>query len=346
MIEGLTYNDITLIPRFSSIESRADCDTSTNLAGLKLNVPIISSNMDTVTDYTVAKLMREQGGIGCLHRFWSIESQVHQYKHSPSETIQAVGIGDKELDRALALYEAGARFFRLDVAHAANTNVVNAFNRLVERFPDAKFFVGNFADYDGYAEFLSWAARTPDALLVGVGSGAACSTRVVTGHGVPMVTALDSFKTKRYWGIEMPPIIADGGINNSGDIAKALAVGADAVMIGSLIAATEESPALNYSEPDETGRYPKVTRKQYRGSASYESYQAQGKQAAHRTPEGESMWLPVSGTLEQLITNLKAGLQSAMSYTGAKNLEDFKALAKYTTVSHASYIEGLPRNKR
>jgi IMP dehydrogenase len=339
---NLTYNDITLVPKFSTIESRADCDTSTEIAGLKLGVPIISSNMDTVTDYGVAKLMRQYGGVGCMHRFLTAEAQVHQFRNSPVDTIQAVGIGDKELDRALALYEAGARYFRLDVAHAANINVVKAFNRLVERFPDAKFFVGNFASYSDYAIFSTKVTRMPDAILVGVGSGAACSTRVVTGHGVPMVTALKSFDNARFYGDKLPAIIADGGINNSGDIAKALVMGADAVMIGSLVAACEESPAPGVYDPVTE----RLTDKCYRGSASYESYQAQGKTAAHRAPEGESMWLPVSGTLEELMTGLKAGLQSAMSYANARTIAELKAKPSYELISHASYMEGLPRNKR
>jgi IMP dehydrogenase len=341
---NLTYNDVTLVPQFSTIASRAECSTSVEIGGIELGIPIISSNMDTVTDYSIAKHMKKNGAIGCLHRFWSIEQNVHQYKQCSSDTMVAVGISDSEFNRALALYEAGARNFRLDVAHAANQSVVNAYNRLVERLPEARWFVGNFANYAGYEAFASKAAVAPAAILVGVGSGAACSTRVVTGHGVPMITALRSFKNARFYGMQLPAIIADGGINSSGDIAKALASGADCVMIGSMIAATEEAPGESKFE-----HFPmdnRTTHKRYRGSASRDSYNVQGKAASHRAPEGESMWLPCTGSIYELMEGLRAGLQSAMSYSNARTIAEFKANARVEQVSTSGYVEGLPRNKR
>lgn len=334
----LQFNDVLIEPKFSLIRSRAEVSLKQKFLGLELTTPIISSNMDTVTEEKMASTIGLYGGVGALHRFNDIERNVDMYEtavsmmtntntQNQSETLNfpivSVGVGLEEFKRAITLAEVGAKRFLIDVAHGASIQTVEMYDKLRNHLPDNSYIiVGNFATAESVKEFLKYAKskRKPDAIKIGIGGGSACTTRVVTGCGSPtLASIIDCAKL----GIS---VIADGGHKNSGDIAKALAAGATVVMLGNLLSATEETPAQSFIENG------KVC-KEYRGSASLRSYEAQKKTAKHRTPEGEHMVHELKGSVVQVLDELNAGLLSSLSYVGAFNLTDFRKNAKLVQVS-------------
>lgn len=352
MIEALSFDDVLIVPTFSEIESRKDVDPKTNIGALNLSAPIISANMDTITGSKMAVAMAEAGGVGCLHRFMSIEENVKEWQNSTRTTMVSLGIGATELERAEALYNAGASEFVIDVAHGMSTQVVKQYDELRKIIKyNANIIVGNVATRNSADTFLykMSSSRRPDAFKVGIGGGSLCTTRVVTGCGLPTFASVMEFKNYPV------PIIADGGIRNSGDIVKALAAGAVAVMIGGLLSGTEETPGEivafehkpdyirtygNYKEAPET-----LWHKRYRGSASRESYLVQNKLASHRAPEGESTVVRYKGKAQAVIENLMGGLRSGMSYVGAKNLTELKENATFVRVTDSGKKESRAHAK-
>jgi len=380
--ESLTYADVLIKPAFSMIRSRKEVTLDTTFLGVNIGLPLISSNMDTVTSPQMAAAMSKAGGLAALHRFQTIEQNVDQFYasvdlsanslHSSKYTkkpIGSFGIGDMEYERALALYDAGTEILLLDVAHGAAIHVVEQYDRVRSRVGNnCAIIVGNFDNYDSVNAFIGHlkSSRKPDALKIGVGNGAACITRVVTGCGGGMISALLDCSLS---GI---PLIADGGTKNSGDIAKALAAGASMVMAGSMLAGTEESPgelvyfnSLNqqvtkdelfrkiYSEKSDSFEYvihsPEESfysiKKKYRGSASQESYEVQGKVDNHRTPEGEAMLLPYKGPVAPILESNAAGLKSTLAYVGAKSLTEFRDNVKLVKVSTSTLAENGAHGK-
>jgi IMP dehydrogenase len=320
---------------------------------LDLELPVISANMDTITGYTMAHNMFTNGGIGCLHRFMSIEENVHEFNRIPlgSLSLVSIGITEEEKERAKALHKNGAGYFCIDVAHGASKKTAEFYNWFKSTFPNpnVKVIVGNFATAESIHEFNEHVhvnVGYPDAYKVGIGGGSMCTTRIVTGCGIPTLSSvLDCVSTGF-------PIIADGGIRNSGDICKALAAGAIAVMLGGMLAGTDETPGelvdgetglrLTGFDP---GSLPKSVCKKYRGSASKESYTAQGKDATHRTAEGESTLVQWKGPVSDVLAQIEAGIRSSMAYVGAKTLTEFRERAKFIQVSQNSVREGQPHGK-
>lgn len=376
--QSLTYSDVLIKPNFSTIKSRSEVTLDYNFVGMDLGLPVISSNMDSVTSPALCAVLSSKGGVGALHRFQSIDKNVEQFYNSidlsvnsktlskyNKKPIVSFGIGDAEYERALTLFEAGAETLLLDVAHGAGIHVVEQYDRVRARVgKNASIIVGNFDNYESLNAFLHHikSGQLPNAIKVGVGNGGACTTRVVTGCGGGMITALMDCAQTRI------PLIADGGIKASGDIAKALAAGASAVMVGSLLAGTEESPGermwdtahgLATKEFVYPKKYNPLTGqeelvevtvnlpcyKQYRGSASLESYEVQGKVSEHRTPEGESMLLPYKGPAGPILDSLSAGLKSAFAYTDSRSIYEFKEKAKLTQVSFATFQENHAHSK-
>jgi len=329
----LTFDDVLLIPNFSRINSRAECSTTTKLGSIKLDLPVISANMDTITEDRMAKTMAEFGGSGALHRFGTIENNVKMFKNSAPNTFVSIGLGDKEIARGLALFDAGATNFIIDVAHGASENVVNTYNEFRSCVNhNAHIMVGNFSTADSISAFVSKTRISPDSFKVGIGGGSMCTTRIVTGVGIPTLgSVFDCNRTGR-------DIIADGGLRNSGDIAKALAAGAKAVMIGSMLAGTDETP-------NDVEIFNDVPHKIYRGSASKDSYQAQGKVANHRAPEGEATFVRYKGSAKEILQNIKAGIQSSMSYLNSRNLQEFKENAKFIQITQSGFSESKPHGK-
>lgn len=340
MKESLSFDDVLLTPKFSNVVSRKDVKISTTVANSFLPLPIISSNMDTVTNEVMAKAMSQNGGVGCLHRFQSVEDNIRQYINSQSYPWVSIGLGDAELERAQALYSVGANVFVLDVAHGASMEVVKQTKKLKYNLhPSAKIIVGNFANAKSIEDFNFHLGETVNAYKVGIGGGSACLTRVVTGCGN---STFGSILDCASLGLD---IIADGGIRNSGDFAKAIAAGAKAVMIGGLLAGTDEAPGEVIWDRD--GEYLLSTGyKKYRGSASHESYEVQNKVAKHRAPEGDSFLVPYTGSVANVLQSLEAGLRSSMSYVGAETILEFQQLAEFIRITGGGIAEGKAHGKQ
>lgn len=333
MKTALTYDDITLCPAFSEIESRQNIDLTTQLSrNYKLKIPLIASPMDTVCESTMAIAMAELGGVGIIHRFMTIEEQTHEVKHFTNKLITsasscgwmynpimkvfetfnvpvaaAIGANGDYLERAKELTNAGANVILIDVAHGHHKFVKDALYNLKKELPSrVDVIAGNIATAEAAEDLESWGA---DGLRVGIGGGSLCTTRIKTGFGVPNVTSLSDVAS-----VAKVPVIACGGIRNSGDIAKALAVGASSVILGSLLAGTKESPGAIIEKS--TGLY-----KRYRGAASLETKSIHGQ--ATRNVEGESTVVPFKGSAKFIVDGLLDGIKSALSYAGANNLGEF-----------------------
>lgn len=342
MIKALSFDDVLIAPEFSSINSRKEVSIRSDLFdGCYLSVPIISANMDTITEGKMALAMAHAGGMGCLHRFLSIEQNIEEYHKATNHTIVSIGIGSNELERAEALYHEGAYNFVIDVAHGASTQVVKQYDELRNiMYSNANIMIGNIATGKNIRDIKSAISSRlkPDLYKVGIGGGSLCTTRIVTGCGLPTLYSVMDCANE----IQGEKLIADGGIKNSGDIVKALAAGADAVMIGSLLAGTDETPGelITQSDPYGGGFY-----KKYRGSASKESYEVQNKVADHRTPEGEATVVKYKGSVESVIQSLVAGIKSGFSYVGASNLEELWVNAKFVEITAAGRQESTAHGK-
>jgi IMP dehydrogenase len=335
---ALTYDDIQLVPKYSKITSRKNvnlCTLFTKRYGIIR--PFVAAPMDTVCESDMAIEMMRQGGVGVIHRFMTIEQQVeyvkkaHEYKNMSINNEQtmyenwgvmyddwhaefkdipvcaAVGANGDFYERSKALIEAGANVILIDVAHGHHENVKSAIQKVKSINSRVDVIAGNIATADAADDLIEWGA---DALRVGVGGGSLCTTRIKTGFGVPNVTCLNEICA-----VSTIPVIADGGIRTSGDIAKAIALGADTVMLGSILAGTEEAPGSIIEKPN--GLY-----KRYRGAASLETKMTHGQEA--RNVEGESTVIPYKGGVKYIIESVTDGLRSAFSYAGAKSFREYK----------------------
>lgn len=263
LIHGLTFDDVLLVPNYNGIRSRQDVSTSVSMGRINFDIPIISSNMDTITGIRMANAMAELGGLGILHRFMSIEQNVEEFRKAVNKERVGVsiGVGEAAIERAEALIAEGAVIICLDVAHGHAKLVNQTIKTLKKKFRDQIVVIaGNVATYAG-ADYL--AAAGADVIKVGIGGGSVCTTRIKTGFGVPQLTAIMMCRQVDR------VLIADGGIKTPGDAVKALAAGADFVMLGGMLAGTEETPGeVRYkSLPD--GR--QVAVKIFRGMASKEA---------------------------------------------------------------------------
>lgn len=352
MIKTFTFDDVLLVPKFSFIKSRKDIDLSQTFLDEKINIPLVSSNMDSVTGSDMAKAMLNQGAMGCLHRFNSIEENVNMFKSSfvPLENLTtlrpwvSIGLGGNELERAHALKHWGANVFIVDVANGANIEVVKQVQSLREILGNrVNIVVGNFATGQAIKDFIYHVGSDRvDAWKVGIGGGSACTTRKITGSGYPTFSSIrDCVNTGQH-------IIADGGIRNSGDFSKAIAAGAKMVMVGGMLAGCDESPSEKVLGEviKESEGYRHSLHKKYRGSASAESYEVQGKTADHRTPEGESFLVPYTGPAADVVQQMSAGLRSSMSYVGAANLEEFRSEAEFIQITSNGSLETHAHGKK
>lgn len=344
---GLTYDDVLLVPRRSSVRSRQHVSTRTRLSrSIELEIPIVAANMDTVCEAEMAIAMARLGGVGMIHRFMPIDehaAQIRKVKEAEAELGRRLVCGgavgtDHDLEpRAGALVQAGADVLVLDIAHGHADHAIEGVKRLKDMFPDVDVVAGNVATAEGAADLADAGA---DAVKVGVGPGGVCTTRLVAGVGVPQLTALDDVAGAAI-GV---PIIADGGIKNSGDIAKALAVGADTVMIGSLLAGTKESPG----EVEQTSR---GLVKRHRGMASREAVESRAARHGQeldeeyfeqRAPEGVEGTVPYRGSVDRVVGSLLGGLKSSMSYLDATDLATFRQNARFVRVTPAGLRENHP----
>lgn len=318
---GLSYDDVLLIPKRGVLNSRSEADLTTELIpDLSIGLPILSAPMTSVTEESMAVAMDSLGGVGVLHRFADQDARldmVDEVSVYTSTIAAAIGLKDDPMFLT-ELVQAGANVLVLDVAHAHCDPVIE-FVKKIKSFPsiigESSLVVGNIATRQAAHDFMQLGVH---GLKVGIGPGAACTTREVTGFGVPQLTAVMEVANLihlEYWNDRKkyeiwPTVIADGGIKSSGDIVKALAAGADSVMIGHLLAGSDEAP------------YPG----DYFGMAS-------GRVNGHKAPEGVEGHVERTGPVEETIKQLAWGIRSGLSYAGARNLNELRRNAEWVRVA-------------
>jgi IMP dehydrogenase len=328
---AITFDDVLLVPGYNHYESRRVVDISmTDKTGkLKLDIPVISSNMDTVTESEMANFMGSKGGMGALHRFCTIEENVAMFKQCRTSTFVSIGASERELQRVEALRDAGAQYFVIDVAHGHARYVGKTLKQMRDMLGEnACIMAGNVATYAGADYLVSCGA---DMIKVGIGGGSVCSTRIKTGFGVPMLTSLlDCRRLDR-------SVVADGGIRTAGDVVKALAFGADYVMIGGMLAGTQPTPGKVHVKPDGT----KV--KMYRGMASREAQEDfTGGMSDWKTAEGVSTEVAYREDQAEIISDIIGGLRSGLTYGGANTIRELQRKLNYVQITQAGRIESLP----
>jgi IMP dehydrogenase len=335
---ALTFDDVLLVPQYSDIASRKEVDLTTTMLGIKFPTPICSANMDTVTEVEMAKKMWDLGGVGFLHRYAPPEKILEWLKYiheSKAIAIPSIGVKPEDFAYAMAYADEGVLAINIDIAHGDSAHMVDMVQRLTKEGIDV--IAGNVATKDGALRLADAGAKV---IKVGIGPGSLCTTRIVTGHGVPQLSAIEACAVvKHNYNIS---IIADGGIRNAGDCVKALAFGADMVMVGSLLAGTDESPGEYIPIQDKTtGRQLLV--KTYRGMASREARRsATGKADPSYVPEGETTYVETKGPTANIINQLVGGMRSGLSYSGVNNLKDFQRYAQYVTITGNGMAESKP----
>jgi IMP dehydrogenase len=335
---GLTFDEVLLEPRKTDV-LRQDTSVKTRLTKkATLDIPVLAAASDTVSNAQLAIALGKLGGMAVLHRNCTLEEQIAMVKEVKAAGLRvAAAVGPMDVDRAVALVDAGASFISIDCAHAHAPGIIRAVTEM-KRKTKVEIIVGNIATKEAAKDF----AHIADAFKVGIGPGSICTTRVVSGVGVPQLTAIMDVATvaKRY-GI---PLIADGGIRFSGDVVKALAAGASSVMLGSMLAATDEAPG---DITEENG----VQYKSYRGMGSREAlakhiahdrYAPGG--AKHSTPEGVSGRVPLKGPVSSVIEDIVGGVQAGMAYVGARTIDELPKRARFIYISKAGLLESHPHS--
>jgi len=335
--EGFTFDDVLLRPLASAMEP-AEASLNTKIAGIELSVPFLSAAMDRVTGPDMAIALGRLGGLGVIHRNCSADEQVAMVKEVKKAGVKvAAACGPFAVERALALDAAGADAIVIDCAHGHNLNVLASAKKIKKQLKHAKMVFGNIAT----AEAAKAACAFADAVKVGVGPGSICTTRIISGVGVPQLSAV--MEVAAVANKKKIPVIADGGIRTSGDIAKALGAGASAVMCGNMFAGTDEAPGKIVEKDGKKF-------KEYRGMGSKsviesasgkERYFTHGRKAV---PEGVEAWVPYKGPVAEIVATLISGVQVGMGYAGAKTIPEFQKKAQFIRITHASIAEGKPHS--
>lgn len=312
---ALSYDDLLIAPDYSEVPSRADVDLSTYVTkNVKLDIPLVSAPMDTVTGPEMCNALGAMGGMGFLHRYCSLEEQVAMAKAVDAGITfgAAVGIRGDYLERAMELEANGASVILLDVAHADHKDVVEALQEL-KRYVEVDILVGNVATPEATGRLIMNGA---DGIRVGIGSGSHCTTRLQAGVGVPQASAVDAcYQVTEQEGV---PLCADGGIVFPGDAAKAIGLGAHTFMSGTILAGTNQTPG-----PVSIHGYGTTEKrfKEYRGMASYNAKQSDNRPTEHL--EGVSTLVPYRGDVQNIVSSFMDGIRSAMSYVGAQTIDEF-----------------------
>lgn len=359
--KGLTFDDVLLIPAESHVLPN-EVDLSTQLAdNIKLNIPLISAGMDTVTEEAMAIAMALQGGLGVVHKNMSIQAQASEVANVKSVVVPsnatkaavddqnrllcaaAVGVTSDTFERAEALLEAGADAIVIDTAHGHSAGVLRKIKEFREHFPKQTLIAGNVATGDATRALFDAGV---DVVKVGIGPGSICTTRIVAGVGVPQITAIyDAASAAREY---HKPIIADGGIKYSGDVVKALAAGGNAVMLGSMLSGTTEAPGDIFE--DNGKKY-----KRYRGMGSVGAMaQAHGSsdryfqggvnEANKLVPEGIEARVEYKGDVSDVVFQIDGGLRSGMGYCGAANISELIEKAQFVQITNAGLRESHPHD--
>jgi IMP dehydrogenase len=330
MKQAYSFDDVLLQPKYSDIESRAEVSLSSDLDGnITLSLPVISSPMDTVTETSMSVAMDKSGGLGVIHRYGDIDYQAGRVKDSYYAGVKnvaaAVGMSGDYLERADELVRAGASILCVDVAHGHHQMMKTCVKTLKNKFgKNVHIMAGNVATLEAFNDLASWGA---DSIRVGIGGGSICSTRLVTGHGIPTFQSVLECANTTY----DVKIIADGGIKTTGDMVKAYAAGADFVMLGSMLAGTTETPGEVFVGKE--GKKYKI----YRGMASANAQNAwRGKSS---TPEGVSTTIPFRGSVDLIMQDIAGGIRSGLSYSGARSMAEFRSKASFILQTGAGQIE-------
>ena len=339
--ESLTFDDVLLLPQYSDVLP-SETDISLRLTTkINLGVPFLSSAMDTVTESKMAIAIAKAGGIGIIHRNLNIKKQTKEIIKVKKKKLfvgAAVGTNEEDADRAKSLIDSGCDLIVIDTAHGHSKKVLKTLSKLKKINNSIPFCVGNIATGEAAKKLYNSGA---DIIKIGIGPGSICTTRMVAGIGVPQISAIlevkNALKNKKI------KIISDGGIKFSGDIAKALAAGADAIMMGSIFAGTDESPGKKFKVK---GKF----YKQYRGMGSIGAmssgsanryFQKNFKDKSKFVPEGVEGRVEYKGSVSKIIYQLKGGLRSSMGYIGARNLGKITKNAKFIKITKAGFYESM-----
>tara|TARA_B100001093_G_scaffold291707_1_gene278463 strand:+ start:5724 stop:6800 length:1077 start_codon:yes stop_codon:yes gene_type:complete len=338
--EALTFDDVLLVPKYSSV---LPSETNLNISlsrKINLKVPFISSAMDTVTESKMAIAIAKAGGLGVIHRNLSIKKQskeILKVKKLNLLTGAAVGTSSDDVIRAKSIIDSGVDLIVLDTAHGHSLKVLKTLSK-IKKITKIPVCVGNIASKEAAKKLYNAGA---DILKVGIGPGSICTTRMIAGIGVPQITAI--LEVKKVLKNKKIKIISDGGIKFSGDIAKALAAGADCIMMGSIFAGTEESPGKKI-------KIKKKYYKSYRGMGSIGAmssgssnryFQKNFKDKTKFVAEGVEGKVEFKGSMSKIIYQLQGGLRSSMGYIGAKNIKSINKNAKFIKITKAGFYESM-----
>ena len=324
--QSLTYDDISLIPtEVSRIKSRTEASTNCKFLGIELGVPVISSPMDTVTGIEMVEALTQLGCLGILNRFDSSLDSILK-GNGNSKKIKAVSVALTISDSDIEKLAERGYIICIDTANANNKEVLHKTEKIKKKF-DVRLIIGNIA-HGGSLKQLEDAGA--DAVRVGIGGGSVCSTSIQTGIGIGQVSSLLNVLFAREKNKLKISIIADGGIKSAGDIAKAIALGADTAMLGRMLSGTKETPG-------EVIKYSGQLWKKYRGSASF------GVKMRNEYIEGEETMVAYKGTVKNVIDSISDGLRSSMSYMNCFTLDELRKTETFAVLSNSSYLERLPR---
>ena len=339
--EALTFDDVLMLPRYSNV---LPTETNINLKltnKINLKVPFLSSAMDTVTESKMAIAMAKAGGIGIIHRNLKIKKQSDEIKKVKKMNLlvgAAIGTNIEDIERARSLLDNGVDLIVTDTAHGHSAKVLKVLSKIKKLNNQIAVCVGNIATGEAAKQLCNSGA---DIIKVGIGPGSICTTRMVAGIGVPQISAI--MEVKKALIKKKVKIISDGGIKFSGDIAKALAAGADCIMMGSIFAGTDESPGKKFKLKGKIY-------KQYRGMGSIGAmssgsanryFQKNYKDKTKFVPEGVEGRVEYKGNVSKIIYQLQGGLRSSMGYIGAKNLTEIKKKAKFIKITKAGFYESM-----
>lgn len=355
--DALTFDDVLLLPQYSEITPDM-ADVSTKLTNtFKMNVPFLSAAMDTVSEHKLVTALALAGGLGVIHKNMSIADQAkevemvknYEFDNEKYKRVlidkkgrlcvgAAIGVTADMMDRVHALMDAGVDVFVLDSAHGDSKNIINAIKNLRLEYPSMELIAGNVATYEGALDLMKAGAS---AVKVGMGPGSICTTRIIAGIGVPQLQAvMDCARASKEMNV---PIIADGGIKYSGDVVKALAAGANTVMLGGLFATCEEAPGDIYESNGKKYRT-------YRGMGSIEAM-AKGStdryfQTGHKkfVAEGVQGIVEVKTTVEELVFQLIGGLKAGMGYCGSKDIPTLQEKGTFIKITNNALLESHPHD--
>lgn len=337
--KAYAFDDVMLVPRLSKLNSRSEVDLSTTVAGIELKIPIIAANMSSVCEDSMVNALGQMGGLGILHRMCSVEEQTAMIQRSLDSTENigfSIGIGEDWRDRMEAGRKAGGNIACLDIAHGHHVRVIEILDKYFGIYKNFPLIIGQIATPSAVRDILRLHLVQRHlktiAFKTSIGGGSLCTTRIKTGFGVPTLQAIMDIRA------EFPElcIIGDGGIKESGDIVKSLAAGASAVMLGGLLAGTDEAPGRIIKSDD-------CLYKVYRGSASFGDKSMRGEQT--RNIEGEETLVPYKGGVQRVVDNLLDGVRSGFSYGGASTIAELQDVIEFIEISVHGYKESLPHGK-